>query len=252
MFSLNGRIRATAIAGLIAAGAFAAPAHAHEAGDVLFRVGVTQVRPSQNNGTVLDGSVKLGVSNNVRPSFTLAYMATRNIGIELLGAWPFQHDVSGSNLGKIGSTKQLPPTLSLQWHILPDSMIQPYIGVGINYTHFFDQRRRRAEGLEPETGRFLGRGRTTGRGHQDQRALVHERRHPLHRHQVEGDAGRRTCRHRAHRSVGGHGGRWLPLLIAALTMRAAPRASINPAAAQAGCAAPAMPACRRRRARSAG
>ncbi|SEI62839.1 MULTISPECIES: OmpW family protein [unclassified Achromobacter] len=141
MFSLNGRIRATAIAGLIAAGAFAAPAHAHEAGDVLFRVGVTQVRPSQNNGSVLDGAVKLDVSNNVRPSFTLAYMATRNIGIELLGAWPFQHDVSGSGgLGKIGSTKQLPPTLSLQWHILPDSMIQPYIGVGINYTHFFDTK----------------------------------------------------------------------------------------------------------------
>ena len=36
MFSLNGRFRATAIAGLIAAGALAAPAHAHEAGDVLF------------------------------------------------------------------------------------------------------------------------------------------------------------------------------------------------------------------------
>ena len=67
--------------------------------------------------------------------------AGRNIGIELLGAWPFQHDVSGSGgLGKIGSTKQLPPTLSLQWHILPDSMIQPYIGVGINYTHFFDTK----------------------------------------------------------------------------------------------------------------
>ena len=140
MFSLNGRIRATAIAGLIAAGALAAPAHAHEAGDVLFRVGVTQVRPASNNGTVLDGSVKLDANNNVRPSFTLGYMVTRNIGIELLGAWPFQHDVSGSGLGKIGSSKQLPPTLSLQWHFLPDSTVQPYVGVGLNYTHFFDTK----------------------------------------------------------------------------------------------------------------
>ena len=140
MFSLNGRIRATAIAGLVAAASLAAPAHAHEAGDVLLKVGVTQVRPDSNNGSVLDGSVKLDVNNNVRPSFTLTYMATRNIGIELLGAWPFQHDISGSGLGKIGSTKHLPPTLSLQWHILPDSMIQPYIGVGINYTHFFDTK----------------------------------------------------------------------------------------------------------------
>jgi len=140
MLSLNGRIRATAIAGLIAAASLAVPAHAHEAGDVLLKVGVTQVRPDSNNGSVLDGSVKLDVNNNVRPSFTLTYMATRNIGVELLGAWPFQHDIRGSGLGKIGSTKHLPPTLSLQWHILPDSMIQPYIGVGINYTHFFDTK----------------------------------------------------------------------------------------------------------------
>ena len=140
MFSLNGRFRATAIAGLIAAGAFAAPAHAHEAGDVLFRVGVTQVRPSSNNGTVLDGSVKLDVNNNVRPSFTLGYMVTRIIGIELLGAWPFEHDVSGSGLGKIGSSKQLPPTVSLQWHFLPDQTFQPYVGLGVNYTRFFDTK----------------------------------------------------------------------------------------------------------------
>ena len=44
MFSKLGRVR-TAIAGLLAAGAFAVPAHAHEAGDVLLKVGVTQVRP---------------------------------------------------------------------------------------------------------------------------------------------------------------------------------------------------------------
>ena len=77
MFSLNGRIRATAIAGLIAAGAFAAPAQAHEAGDILFRVGATQVRPASNNGTVLDGSVKLDANNNVRPSFCLLYTSPR-------------------------------------------------------------------------------------------------------------------------------------------------------------------------------
>ena len=140
MFSKLGRVRATAIAGLLAAGAFAVPAHAHEAGDVLLKVGVTQVRPDSNNGSVLNGGVKLDVNNNVRPSFTVTYMATRNIGIELLGAWPFPHDIRGGGLGKIGSTKHLPPTLSLQWHILPDSMVQPYIGVGLNYTHFFDTK----------------------------------------------------------------------------------------------------------------
>ena len=109
MFSKLGRVRATAIAGLLAAGAFAVPAHAHEAGDVLLKVGVTQVRPDSNNGSVLNGGVKLDVNNNVRPSFTVTYMATRNIGIELLGAWPFQHDIRGGGLGKIGSTSTCRP-----------------------------------------------------------------------------------------------------------------------------------------------
>ncbi|OZI21267.1 hypothetical protein CAL26_27965 [Bordetella genomosp. 9] len=132
--------RAAALAALLAA-ACALPTYAHEAGDVLFKVGVTQVRPKSDNGSVLNDSVDLDVNNSVRPSFTLTYMATRNIGVELLGAWPFEHDIRGSGgLGKIGSTKQLPPTLSLQWHFLPDSTIQPYVGIGVNYTHFFDTK----------------------------------------------------------------------------------------------------------------
>ena len=213
MFSKLGRVRATAIAGLLAAGAFAVPAHAHEAGDVLLKVGVTQVRPDSNNGSVLNGGVKLDVNNNVRPSFTVTYMATRNIGIELLGAWPFQHDIRGGGLGKIGSTKHLPPTLSLQWHILPDSMVQPYIGVGLNYTHFFDTKAEGALDGSKLKLKDSGRGRATGRGHQDQRALVHERGHPLHRHQVEGQPERRTHRHREDQPVGGDAGRRLSLLI---------------------------------------
>ncbi|OZI82454.1 MULTISPECIES: OmpW/AlkL family protein [Bordetella] len=135
-------IRTVAAATLCAA-SLAGPAHAHEAGDWLFKLGVTQVKPKSDNGSVLGGSVDLDVSSNVRPSFSVTYMATRHVGIELLGAWPFQHDIRGSGgLGKIGSTKHLPPTLSLQWHFLPDSTVQPYVGVGVNYTHFFDTQAR--------------------------------------------------------------------------------------------------------------
>ncbi len=75
MFSLNGRIRATAIAGLIAASGLAARrmrmkrATCHSGW-------ASRGSPSSNNGTVLDGSVKLDVINTVRPSFTLGYMVT--------------------------------------------------------------------------------------------------------------------------------------------------------------------------------
>lgn len=136
-------LRSTLAAAFCLASLSAIPAHAHEAGDWLFKLGVTQVSPKSNNGSVLDGTVDLDVSSNVRPSFTVTYMATRHIGIELLGALPFQHNVSGdAGLGKIGTTKQLPPTLSVQWHFLPDHTVQPYVGVGLNYTHFFDTHTR--------------------------------------------------------------------------------------------------------------
>ena len=133
------RLRHTVLACTLAACTLAAgPALAHEAGDILLKVGVTHVEPKSDNGTVANGAVKLDIDGSTRPSFTLTYMATRNIGIELLGAYPFKHTINAKGLGDIGSTQQLPPTLSLQWHFLPDAAFQPYVGVGLNYTTFFD------------------------------------------------------------------------------------------------------------------
>ena len=41
--------------------------------------------------------------------------------------------------GKLGSLKHLPPTLSAVYYPLDkSSAFQPYVGVGINYTWFFD------------------------------------------------------------------------------------------------------------------
>lgn len=129
---------------LLSAGLSGAPAvQAHEAGDILLKVGVSHVKPKSSNGKVQDGAVKLDIGSNTRPTFSLTYMATRNIGIELLGGFPFQHNVDGSGgLGRIAQTKHLPPTLSLQWHFLPSGKIQPYAGIGVNYTHFFDTKTR--------------------------------------------------------------------------------------------------------------
>ncbi len=81
------RLRQTVLACALAAGSIAAgPALAHEAGDILLKVGVTHVEPKSDNGTVANGTVNLDIDGSTRPSFTLTYMATRNIGIELLAA----------------------------------------------------------------------------------------------------------------------------------------------------------------------
>ena len=51
--------------------------------------------------------------------------------------YPQKHDVSldGSN---IGSFKELPPTLTVQYHFNPTGTWRPYVGAGINYTNLSD------------------------------------------------------------------------------------------------------------------
>uniref|UniRef100_UPI002404DEF7 OmpW family outer membrane protein n=1 Tax=Pseudomonas viridiflava TaxID=33069 RepID=UPI002404DEF7 len=81
---------------------------------------------------------------DTRLGLTFAYMLTNHVGIELLAATPFNHTVSVKGLGpgldgKLADVKHLPPTLSLQYYPMePSSRFQPYAGVGINYTTFFD------------------------------------------------------------------------------------------------------------------
>jgi outer membrane protein len=137
------RARAGLLLGaVLCAAASTAPAVAHEQGDLLIRAGVSQVRPKSDNGSALSGSVNLDVNNDVKPSISGTYMVTRNLGVDVLAAVPFRHDVYGSGAvnGQIGSSKQLPPTVSLQWHFLPDRTVQPFVGLGVNYTRFFSTK----------------------------------------------------------------------------------------------------------------
>ena len=84
------------------------------------------------------------------PEFDLTYMITPHWGIEAI-AGIANHDVNidgtpnaGSTLTAVGATDGLklfdtwvlPPTVTLQYHFLPESKIRPYVGVGVNYTAF--------------------------------------------------------------------------------------------------------------------
>src|SRR5690606_42037804 len=70
-----------------------------------------------------------------------AYMLTDKVGVELLAATPFSHDVGVTGvLDKLGSIKHLPPTVSLVYYPLDNgSAFQPYVGAGVNFTCFFDE-----------------------------------------------------------------------------------------------------------------
>lgn len=107
-------------------------------GDWLLRFGGAQVSPNDSShGVVADNAV--GVDGNAQPFINLTYMLRDNIGLEVLGALPFKHDIT-LNGNKIAETKQLPPTISLQYHFSPKKTLRPYIGIGVNYTKFFSEK----------------------------------------------------------------------------------------------------------------
>jgi len=118
----------------------AVPAHAVQKGDWLIRGGLGHVAPTGESDTVpvVGGRVEADSSTNLAVNFT--YMLSDNVGVELLGALPFKHDITHNSLGKVGETKELPPTLILLYNFAPKSGVRPYAGVGLNYTKFFGEK----------------------------------------------------------------------------------------------------------------
>jgi len=152
------------IAGALGLAVTAIPAQA-EQGDWLVRGGWTMVSPKSGNLKIGDlgdipelgigiDNASIEVDDGTSLGLTVTYMMTDNWAIDLLAAVPFKHDIglkttitdlippggSFTDTLKIGETKHLPPTLSLQYHFLPDAMFSPYIGVGLNMTIFSSEK----------------------------------------------------------------------------------------------------------------
>ena len=118
----------------------AVPAQAYEAGDWLFRVGVTSVDPKSDNldlDPAAAGSM-IEVDSGTTLTFNGTYFFSPNWGLEVLAALPFNHDIELDGT-KVGETDHLPPTVSIQYHFAPDAAFQPYVGAGLNATIFFSE-----------------------------------------------------------------------------------------------------------------
>ncbi len=142
-------------------------AQAHTEGDIILRAGAITVNPKADSSSVkvdrgslsgADLGGKATMSSDTQLGLNFAYMITDHVGIELLAATPFEHDVKLKNTGlpqangKLGTLKHLPPTLSVVYYPLdPKSVFQPYVGAGINYTWIYDEHvgsRATAEGFD--------------------------------------------------------------------------------------------------------
>lgn len=130
MKALNRKPVAAALALLLAGGAGSA-----QAGDWIVRAGGHYVDPKSDNHAVVN--VDAGQSL----TFNVTYMMSDAWGVEVLAALPFSHDINlNADGSRVAETKHLPPTVSLQYHFMPDAKVRPYFGVGLNGTIFFDEK----------------------------------------------------------------------------------------------------------------
>ena len=76
-------VAALAVTTLLSGSAFA-----HEAGEFFMRAGSATVRPTEGAGGTLGSLGGFSVTNNTQLGLTFTYMATDNIGVELLAPPP--------------------------------------------------------------------------------------------------------------------------------------------------------------------
>ncbi len=141
-----------------------------EAGDIVVRLRATHVSPDVSsklgpqtdasfaNASTLygDANAKLEVGNNTIPELDISYYFTKNIAAELILAVGTRHDVNVSSAGLVakalGSVNLLPPTLTGQWHFMPDQTFDPYVGAGLAYVRAMDNG---LSASSPTTGAFI-------------------------------------------------------------------------------------------------
>jgi outer membrane protein len=127
---------AAAIASVLGSGASFA-----DQGDWLIRGRLLNVSPNES-ATINPIGGDVDIDTSFVPELDISYFFTDRIAAELiLGVTP--HDVMavGTAAGNVdlGDVTLLPPTLTLQYHFLPEGTIHPYVGAGINYTVFFNE-----------------------------------------------------------------------------------------------------------------
>lgn len=116
------------------------PSHA-QSSPWLVRVRALHIDPANKSEPIPSLAVPadaIHVKDRWVPELDISYFFTKQIAAELVLAFTkLEARVTDSAVGAFdaGSFKALPPTLTVQWHFLPDGQFRPYVGAGLNYTN---------------------------------------------------------------------------------------------------------------------
>ena len=113
------------------------------AGDWLVRLRGIAVAPTDTSSAVLPTfpAATVDVRTAYVPELDFTYFFTDHVAAELILATS-PHDIFGEGTLaglKIADVMALPPTLTLQYHFNPKGKFDPYLGVGANWTIFYNE-----------------------------------------------------------------------------------------------------------------
>lgn len=147
--TLNINTTKLALSALVAAMVFGAcaSASAQTAGTWSASFGINDISPRGTTDpfsppSIVNSTTK--VQSDAQPVLEVSYNFTDHISAEFGIGTPYKHELDGAGslqgAGKLGSLKQLPPTLFAQYHFLdPNAQVRPYVGVGLTYAIFRDE-----------------------------------------------------------------------------------------------------------------
>lgn len=110
-------------------------------GNLILRGRLINVAPNDSSSQILTTGTTVAVDDAVVPEVDLTWMFGKNWGLEVIAATS-PHDLSTED-GALGGADAgevwvLPPTFTLQYHFGPDSAIDVYAGLGLNYSLFYN------------------------------------------------------------------------------------------------------------------
>ena len=117
------------------------------AGDFVIRARGIAMVPDESTSTSDIGSGHGELNNDYVPEVDFSYFITDNIAVELIAATT-KHDLDWKNPDvDLGSVWLLPPTVTVQYHFMPKERFSPYIGAGLNYTLFYNEKAGAAQSI---------------------------------------------------------------------------------------------------------
>lgn len=103
------------------------------------RGAISNIDPTSSPGSIFNQTAPVTIDDAWGVTGTISYFYTPNIAFDVLVGLPPEHKINVAG-NEVAKTKHLPPIFSVQYHFLPNEKLQPYVGLGLNYTYFFNDR----------------------------------------------------------------------------------------------------------------